>query len=58
MADVPTVLENNAVLTESVDLVETVQLVNLVSEESASVIEDVMAKSVVLTTVVLNVELV
>jgi hypothetical protein len=56
MADVPIVLENSAVLMESVDLVATVLLVNPVSEELAFVTEAVMEKSVVLITVELNVE--
>lgn len=56
MADAPIVLEKLAVLMESVDLVEIVQLVKAVSEEFASVIEDVMGRSAVQTTVELNVE--
>lgn len=56
MADVPIVLENSAVLMESVDLVEIVQLVKAVSEELASVIEDVMEESVVQIIVEPNVE--
>lgn len=56
MADVPIVLENSAVLMESVGLVEIVQLVKVVSEELAFVTEDVMEESVAQITVEPNVE--